>query len=603
MYAVSEKYTQSMAAPLREMCGLTLSVFSKCQKPLFIFPSDIPPLQKGTDLFKARLPSEPRATFEGGWMRADGRYILTETDDYISGQLSSATPDADGVYPYSVTKGFSLYADGMVTVLCDDSVACAKVVYAAKDDREPVLFRFAQDGSPHRLFFEGGQNAAIQFLSSFYPDRRVRATAICSGAVYRFGTDAFLSVEFSDENDLLCLELPRRKVTIALINQSGWLDPLEESNLPTFQQDKTNAVLLFLYNNETVPIGRLYMSGYTVTRERIQFEFAWAVQPLGRTQRRFSWPKAETALIRLDEIVQKTSVEYLMPIIENHFWSFGDGLPIDHRIDWAVQTGTAPTIALPYPIATDAERLQLICNAAGWLLRPDREGDVLITLPSTGADKRISYEELYEEPLYGDTGKEPGTAGNEYTRLRGFKTVKKGDTITLHTGETLYFQLSDPSERWVDTGTTILDADGNKLGSIVFAAQGYTLCAEAQFDRFVTPPDNWSMTVTIPDLTQIFDGQTVSDGSGRSLTLRNPLIDAAAHALWWSKQQVWLTRHTTVTLKHRGFPELDCGDRILVQLTPDGAYQPGWVIENQWDFRSGALSGSTRVVLPGGDER
>lgn len=599
MYSVSEQYIQSMAAPLREMCGLTLTVFSKCQKPTLVFPLDIPPLQKGIDLFKARMPSEPRATFEEGWMRADGQYKLTATEDYISGQLSSADPDANGVYPYTSTKGCNLYASGMVTVLCDASIASAQVVYAAKDNREPVLFQFARDGLPHRLLFEGGQDIEIHFLASFYPNRRVRATAICSGAVYQFHTESFLSVNFSDENDLLCLELPRRKVTMELVNRSGFLDPVEESNFPTFQRDKTNAMLQFTYNGAIVPIGRLYLSDYAVTRTTIQFEFSWAMQPLGRTKRRFSWPKTETALIRLDEIVQRASVEYLMPIIENHFWNFGDDLPIDHRIDQAVQTGAAPTITLPFPIATDAERLQLICNAAGWLLRPEREGDVLITLPAQSTDKRIAYGELYEEPLYGDTGKEPDTTGSEYTQLRGFKTVKKGDTITLHTGETLYFQLSDPSERWTDTSTIIRDSDGNELGLIVFAAQGYTLCAEAQFNRFVTPPDNWSMTVTIPDLTQIFDGQTISDGSSCTLTLRNPLIDGAAYAGWWQKQRQWLARHTTVTIKHRGFPELDCGDRILVQLTPDGEYQPGWITQNKWDFKSGALSGSTKIVLQG----
>ena len=533
-------------------------------------------------------------------MRANGQYALEETRDYISGQLSSAELWAEGPYVYDTSKVFTVYATGMVTILCDEALAVAAVVFPEASGRDPINFRFPDDGHPHRILFTCDSKADIHFASSYYPNRRIRVTAICTGSIYHFGAESFLSVDFADDNDLMGLEIPGRKVSVELINQTGFLDPLAEAALPTFQKDETNAILLFSYNGETIPIGRLFLTSYSVTRQAVKFIFSWAAQPLNTNKRKISYAEPASAYTRYDEITT-TSPEYVMVELETQHQSFGGDLHIDHRVTADVETSTTPIISLPYPVSTDIECLQMLCNAAGWVLRPDREGDVFITNHQTAAVRRIGYEELFEDPVYGDTGKD-GNVSFEYTQITGFKTVQQGDNVTLYNGEWKYFQLSEPTKTWTNKDTLILDSDGSRMGVIVFAAQGYALYAYAQFDRFVEPPENWSMTVQIPDLPDTIATQRILNPaySSSDITIRNPIIDANIYQSWWLKLNKLLGRHVTVTLQHRGFPELDCGDKIAVQLDPDGEYQDGWVIENNWKFKSGVLSGSTKIVLPGG---
>lgn len=95
---------------------------------------------------------------------------------------------------------------------------------------------------------------------------------------------------------------------------------------------------------------------------------------------------------------------------------------------------------------------------------------------------------------------------------------------------------------------------------------------------------------------------TAEYGEGTEKTLSNPLLsnssESSSSVVTVQNYLQRMYNETNITSpppSHRGYPELDAGELVMVQTKPEGEYVECRVLENRWTLNGGALSGSTKV--------
>lgn len=599
MYNVSENYLNSMASDLREMPSFSVLFFNPDLTANYSLSLDFfpPPLQEGQDLTAFnRLPSRTRrATLEYNLLQANGQCSTDDTGYYIGAGISNGTPNENGLYIYEVPDVIAVTTPGSskpISFLLDAAVATVEIVHT---DATVETVNFVADGTEHTLAVKdyGSGKITLKFKASFFSHQRPKVYGIYAADVYVWGCDDIEGVALDDENDLMCLELPSRKVELTISNLDGKLDPYKESVTPSFNRKTTQAFITFLYNNECVPIGRLFLDVYTVDQQKIKFSFEWAVLPLADSKHSLSRIGDYTVIERFLEIIDpdpEFTVRPLRGVEEN--------LTAAYRItvDTTAISDKSTVIRNPYPIASRAECLQLTCNATGLIMRPARVKDISFLSTQTISVRDIGYNELLAEPEYSNQDKVYGAMLSCYNLQTETKITL--ESVLSSTTAKARIELDHPAIASSGRLQSIWDSNGTEIGCVEYAAQGYTAFVWAslyegsqQLEQATDDIDLWVQKV---------NKTTVDTGSAPRKKLDNPLVDSSVlSSFWWSISQR-LAQNSFITIKHRGFPELDCGDKLRVQVKPGGEYVEARVVQNKWEFEHGVLSGSTKLKLATG---
>ncbi len=599
MYAVSDNYISSMSADLREMPSFSVVLYNadNSANANLSFSFDPEPLQRGEQLnsFKKVSTRAPRATLEHNWLRADGCYTTSNTGDYIGACLSSEMPNEDGLYVYDVADTITVsIASGSskpLSFLLDAAISVVEIMHT-DGTTEVVTLERNDSGNTLSVQDDGQGDISLRFLSSFCPLRRPRVYGIYAAQVFFWDCNDIVGIEFEDENDIMCLELPSRKAKLLINNLDGKMDPYKENTEPSFHRKETQALLVFFYNNESVPIGRLFLDTYTVDRDEITLSFDWAIMPLNDAKYSLSRIGDYSVQERLTELIDPDPqyiVRTIMGVEQNPtavYWiSVSMGLITSDIANKIVKN--------PYPICSRAECFQLLCNATGLLMRPARQDDIELLPPPRRVSRHIGYSELIGEPEYAYRDNAVGATIARYDLMEA--TSIAIDSRLIRSDQKTRIELDEPamaSSGWLQE---IYDSSNNFIGLVEYAAQGYVAfvwCAMEHRDQF------WSQNSG--DFSLWIQKRKKSNAEFGELPRKsfdNPLVDSTLADNYWLNISQNLYRNTVVTIKHRGFPELDTGDLIEVQLEDQGPMIAAYVIQNRWGFKNGVLSGSTKLRL------
>ncbi len=599
MYNVSDSYLASMASDLREMPSFSVMLFNPDLTANYSLSLDFapPPLQEGQDLTVFnRLPSRTRrATLEYNLLQANGQCSTDDTGYYIGAGISSGTPNENGLYVYGAPDTIVVTTVGSekpISFLLDSTVAVVEIVHT---DATVETVSFTADGKEHTLAVKdrGAGRITLEFKASFFPFRRPKVYGIYAADVYMWGCDDIEAVSLDDENDLMCLELPSRKVDLTIANLDGKLDPHSESIAPSFNRKTTQAYLIFAYNGESVPIGRLFMDTYSVDQQKIKFSFGWAMLPLADSKHSLSCVMERTVPQRISEITDPEP-----DILVTSLKGVEENTAAVYRItvDTTAVSHISTVIRNPFPIASRAECLQLICNAAGVIMRPARVEDISFLLPQSVYDRRISYDELLAEPEYSSQAEVHG-ATISCIDLQAPSEITLESILASTTAKTR-IELKHPVFNSAEILQDIYDSSGKEIGYIELAAQGYIAYVWAGSYDGTRQLEQATGDIVLHEYKA--QKTTVDMGVAPRKKLDNPLIDSSVLSSYWYEIYQDLAQGSFVTIKHRGFPELDCGDWVKVQLKPKGDYIDARVVQNKWEFSHGVLSGSTKLRLATG---
>lgn len=595
MYAVSDRYKRSFASPLREKSAFQMRLYeldAAAQYGLSL--SATSPLQSGVQMLSIKqLPvTRRRATLEKQHMRADGQYQLEPSAHFIGGALSNGEADADGLYPYSPEEIVTLNASA-TSILRIQLERCVAEVAITLPDGSTKTVQYSNGSADHQLVIRDlpAGDTLLAFKRSFAPLHRVRIYEVLAGTATDWDGTGILSVEAEDENDLLCLELPGRQISVALDNLNGWCDPIAELQSPRFHRNGTQAFLTYLYDGEAVPLGRLFLDTYTVDREKVLFRFGSGLQPLSDYIHTASFVgEGWTAKERLQEVLERdpgTIVGTIRDAVSNpaQIYMVSASIADSPRNDILIGN--------PLPLVSEAACLQLVCNAAGLLIRPAHEGQDLQILPAPNTVVRtISYDELFSVE-YKDNGTVTG-AEISCTDLADYASEEVSKGVLASTEFKQHIQLRDPVDSSASWLRRLQDSSGNDIGAIYYGAQGYALYVWIELDVAGSyQADTGSISLNAYRLQE----STVPMGSGDRKRLSNPLVRMGQAEAYWQRQSAVLRRRCSVVIRHRGFPELDCGDLIQVQLAAGGEYHQGHIVKNQFSYSGGVLSGTTEIRL------
>lgn len=599
MYNVSDRYLSSMASDLRDMPSFSVLLFNPDLTANYSLSLDFspPPLQEGQDLTDFnRLPSRTqRATLEYNLLQANGRCSTDDTGYYIGAGVSNGIPNESGLYIYEVPDSIIVTTPGSrkpISFLLDAAVATVEIVHT---DATVETINFMADGEEHTLTVKdsGTGEITLEFKASFSPFRRPKVYGIYAADVYMWGCDDIEHVSLDDENDLMCLELPSRKVELTISNFDGKLDPYTESVTPSFNRKTTQAFLTFSYNDELVPIGRLFMDAYVVDRQNIKFSFDWAMLPLADSKHSLSRIGEYTAPQRISEVTDMEP-EFLVKTLEGAEENTAAAYRI--TVDATAVSGISTVIQNPYPIAGRAECLQLICNATGIIMRPARTKDISFLPTQYALVKDISYDELLAEPEYSSQDEILGATISCYDLQTPTEIAL--ESIPVSTASKTRIELDHPTIASAGILREIYDGVGAEIGCVEYAAQGYVAYVWASL--YEGSQQLEQATGDIDLCVQKVKKTAVDTGSTPRKKLDNPLIDSSVLSSLWRDVSQQLAQSSFVTIKHRGFPELDCGDKLRVQVNPGGEYVEARVVQNKWEFKHGVLSGSTKLRLATG---
>lgn len=603
MYAVSDEYISSMAADLREMPSFSVMLYNADNNAnaYLSFSFDPEPLQRGEQLnsFNKVSARIPRATLEHNWLKANGRYSTRDTGDYIGACLSNKTPNDEGLYDYSapdkITVNISSGSSKPLSFLLDEAISKVEITHT---DGTVEIVSFFQNASGNILPVQddGQGDILLRFLSSFYPLRRPRVYGIYAAQVFFWDCNDIVGVELEDENDLACLELPSRKVKLSINNLDGKMDPYKENINPSFRRKDTQAFLIFFYNNEPVPIGRLFLDAYTVDRNEITLSFDWAIMPLNDSRYSFSRPIDFDVQDRLVEVLAIGTIdpEYVLRDLRKEEQDTAAVYRITANTDAITYDVSNRIIKNPYPICSRAQCLQLLCNATGLLMRPARNKDIDFLSPQHMLDRKICYGELVGEPEYSTADPMFGAVVQCYDLESETSSLELDSVITRSDAKTR-IELDDLAGPVAREFKAIVDESGNNIGTVAYAAQGFVAYV---WNEMESSSQEWiqeSGEITIS--VQKRKKSTIEFGETPRKQIDNPLIDSSLLHSFWQNISPKLARNAMVEIKHRGFPELDTGDLIRVQLRADNEFVLGQILQNKWEFKQGVLSGSTKLLL------
>ena len=604
MYPVSGKYKEMMDQDVRE-AAISLEM------DLIRLDMDIQTSYSVTGLDEAdytdmlRVSGDPppkKAALERDYMRADGSYTLADVSYYISPAMSGTTADSSGLYPID-SCGVTLVQQrgtlSPVSLVLEADPAVGKV-QAVQGSYSSVLtstdgvFRFT--GLPG----DSMSDITLTVLAMNGPQRRAHLYQVYMGTLETYGRRDILSAGYVDINDGICLELPQKTLSVTVDNLGGRYDPETEYTTPTFRKFHTQALVRMYVDQEVCSIGRWFLDTYTVDETSVAFHFVGPLAVMNEYPHLWSSTEVKTTLQRVEEIVSP-SLELMDVATDKPIKSGAERYGITAECGEWVWPYNIPR---PSPPVSGAQALQLLCNYANdailqgrtWLDPQNNHATAdlhIIGMGWIGGQREIPYRLMLGAPKWqiedavGRIRAEVYSTGSETTN----ETL--ADQFWLSVG----YDEAVTAEQPV-ASVTVPPGSGGYGTALRTAAFAYAWYYTAQDESYYTPSP-----VTAQLHKIIKTPVTAEYGEGTEKTLSNPLLSNSSESSssvvtvqnYLQRMYNEIKHNLTATLSHRGYPELDAGELVMVQTKPEGEYVECRVLENRWTLNGGALSGSTKV--------
>ncbi len=600
MYKITDACKEAIAQQFREPVQAGMTVYNidmAVQGALSLQSSDSFPGSSPEMVLSVRA-NEPRkmATLELDYMRADGQYSFDPPACYMSTNVSSTTATTykdDEVYQVS---GASLvlannpggspvpWTDGErdIRIVTDGAVAYVDVMVKSGDGGSLsgiTIMMIPAEGNVIKISgygFEVPAQISITNIYMRYPRRRARIHQIMLGDVEVYDGE-ITDLSYKDINDTVMQVLPQQSMQVTVRNILG-LTPEAEREDPRYTSLYTQARVQIGYGVrggvEWIPTGRWFLSSYAVDKDTVTFNWIDALAVLNTGD--FCWSiGGQTFAQSVDDVAVGPT-----PTSGQHIRSVGERYDIG--VDRQYMAHDLDMVSNPCPIVTEAAALQLLANASGnriRITRTDNAVDLSMEDMASGQyDYTISDHELYASPAVDAEDKLREIVVT--THRRGGETTSKtlGEGIPLGTVPTL---LTAPG--------LLASVSVNAAAGINYRQYGYAAYLWA------SPPAASTMVLSKVAETVDVDVPIGVGPVGSTIKLDNPLVDGAVvTAADYAGRAYSVLRYGLVySLSHRGYPHLDAGDRIKLEI--DGTTVPVLITENTITYKGGAMRGTAKA--------
>jgi len=613
MYGVSSSYLASMAKSLRNQSCVEADIVNldaTMQSSIALvdtnglYPTDL------AGMLAVRYNELPAyATLEQGYLTASGNYLLyfdgnvdVQPEYYISGQLSTQGADENGEYPIDGFAGFTAefgtpgnrpaWAGGKkpITIVFDG--VCKRLTVTLTTDSSTYSYSKILDGSTlvlDALPDETYQTIKIDILTLMQPCMRARAYKFYCGTVESYSSGSVVSLSYSDINDSAMLELPQKKLSLSVRNLYQ-LSSFTEYTNPRYTRLYTQMLVKIGYDLdgsgeiEWVPMGRFFLDSYKVVGNTVSFSLVDSLAVMNEYTHYWSRPNPQALLNRTNEIM---SIVNPPPDVD------GAGAPETPAdiylitLDVTNIDNVGQTIKNPCPLVSSAAALQLHANATGNRLRILREMHDLaiegVDLMASAVMGLSSYE-CFDNDVFETTGA-VGSIKVVMTQLSAATTTKN-----LMEGEYIYMysHMYTTDNPLVSVAYTTEEPNYG-INTWLYA---YAVYVRAKDEGAFTA----TLTATLRDTSSSSSLSSVST-TGAETSLSNPLVDGMAITYRDYADRIYaiLKSHVLLTRRHRGYPQLDAGDIITVDVGEDTIR--ALIVENSISISNGAMRGSTKVRL------
>ena len=441
---------------------------------------------------------------------------------------------------------------------------------------------------------------SLTVLAMNGPQRRAHLYQVYMGTLETYGRMDILSAGYVDINDGVCLELPQKTLSVTVDNLGGRYDPETEYTTPTFRRFHTQALVRMYVDQEVCSIGRWFLDTYTVDETSVAFHFVGPLAVMNEYPHLWSSTEVKTTLQRVEEIVSP-GLELMDVTTDKPVKSGAERYGITAECgEWV----WLYNILRPSPPVSGAQALQLLCNYANnailqgrtWLDPQNNHATAdlhIVGMGWIGGQREIPYRLMLGTPKWqvedavGRIRAEVYSTGSETTN----ETL--ADQFWLSVGYDEAVTAEQPI-----ASVTVPPGSGGYGTALRTAAFAYAWYYTAQDESYYTPSP-----VTAQLHKIIKTPVTAEYGEGTEKTLSNPLLSNSSESSssvvtvqnYLQRMYNEIKHNLTATLSHRGYPELDAGELVMVQTKPEGEYVECRVLENRWTLNGGALSGSTKV--------
>lgn len=598
MYPVSTAYRESVTQQVINGGSAVMTLYNInqfAQMQLYVsFDDALWGAERQTMTRIPMPPLEQIATLEPHRMLADGRFRVYEWTRppwyYISNAVSSGEVDANGEYPIS---GCQITLSGRATLLVD---GIARVRATHSNAFEHYEYEYTAENGKVYIDCEPtdqGTPITVSILSLDHPHWRARiygAYACAPDKLERWGGEDILDISYSGSNDIACLTIPNRELTVTVQNRNGISQERDIDN-PRYTRLHTQAGLTYQYDlsgqrtYEDVPTGRWFLLSYKVTRETITYQFGDAFAVLSEDTHLWCDRKKVSLESRINEIREAHP--------DAAFWVQGENLRPTQAERYGIEiksdemSASGLLIGAPPPMSSAAS-LQLYANATGNALSHDRNNGYDISLIPRRLDTTpvltLSRGERYGEL---EIASEDALQTATVATSKVSKEEKEQDLDTdVEIGSVpMLYTLNG---KFVDIAYVPVDF----RHAVSVTAFAWCLYLQAlSLDGYHLD----KLTVKVCSMETSETDIVVASG-GAKTPFKNPLVDGGSVgvAYYVATMNNVLKYNVHYTIKHRGYPELDEGDIILVETEP-GVFVRCLVEENKWSLKNGAKSGSTKV--------
>lgn len=600
MYKITDACKEAIAQQFREPVQAGMTVYNidmAVQGALSLQSSDSFPGSSPEMVLSVRA-NEPRkmATLELDYMRADGQYSFDPPACYMSTNVSSTTATTykdDEVYQVS---GASLvlannpggspvpWTDGErdIRIVTDGAVAYVDVMVKSGDGGSLsgiTIMMIPAEGNVIKISgygFEVPAQISITNIYMRYPRRRARIHQIMLGDVEVYDGE-ITDLSYKDINDTVMQVLPQQSMQVTVRNILG-LTPEAEREDPRYTSLYTQARVQIGYGVrggvEWIPTGRWFLSSYAVDKDTVTFNWIDALAVINTGD--FCWSiGGQTFAQSVDDVAVGPT-----PTSGQHIRSVGERY--DVGVDRQYMAHDLDMVSNPCPIVTEAAALQLLANASGnriRITRTDNAVDLSMEDMTSGQyDYTISDHELYASPAVDTEDKLREIVVTTHRRGGEMTSKTLGEGIPLGAVPTL---LTAPG--------LLASVSVNAAAGINYRQYGYAAYLWA------SPPAASTMVLSKVAETVDVDVPIGVGPVGSTIKLDNPLVDGAVvTAADYAGRAYSVLRYGLVySLSHRGYPHLDAGDRIKLEI--DGTTVPVLITENTITYKGGAMRGTTKA--------
>lgn len=605
MYEITDACKEAIAQEFREDAWARMTVYNidmAVQGALSMQSSDSFPGTTPEMVLSVRA-SEPRrmATLELDYMRADGQYGFDPPACYMSANVSNAAADSEGLHPISATgmrfagddgsgvippwtdqrKPLTIITDGSIARLTVELERADSTVGPGGEEPAPIVKVCDVDGDRAVITDMPADTAAFASLTVYathmrVPRRRARIHQILLGDVEDYDSE-ITGLTYKDINDTLMQSLPQQTMQVTVRNVLG-LTPEAEREAPRYTSLYTQARVQIGYGVrggvEWIPTGRWFLSSYVVDRDAVTYNWIDALAVLNTGDFCWSWG-IETFAEAVDEVAVGPT-----PTDGQHIRSVGERYDIG--VDRQYMAHDLDTVKNPRPVTTEAAALQIIANASGnrvRITRTDNAVDLSVEDMTSGSyDYTISDHDLYGSPTVDteDKLREIIVTTHNAAAESTLKTIAEGVTLTI-------------------TPRAFLPP--GRISNAELLPQGVS----AGYDVYPYAVYGWAspaasgVTIKANVFDDVLVDETVTVGPvGGTVKLDNPLVDGTVvkAADYAGRAYSVLEYGLIYNLSHRGYPHLDAGDRIKLEI--GGTAVPILITENAITYKDGAMRGTTK---------